>query len=93
MAKIIWSDLAIEYLKSIYDYIVKDSPQYASKMIDQILNRVYQLESFPNSDRVVPEFKQENLRELIINNYRIVYLVDEQIIGISRVHHSAKNIE
>jgi len=92
MVKIIWSDLAIEDLKSIHDYIAKDSPQYTNKMIDRILIRVDQLENFPNSGRVVPEFKNENLRELIINNYRIVYLVDEHFVSISRVHHSAKNI-
>ena len=92
MVKVVWSDLAIEDLKLIYDYIAKDSPHYANKMIDGILSRVYQLENFPNSGRIVPEFKDENLRELIINNYRIVYLVDENFVSISRVHHSAKYI-
>lgn len=92
MVKIIWSDLAIEDLKSIHEYISKDSPFYASKMVENILDRVEQLENFPISGRIVPEFKSDTIRELIIDNYRIIYLVDDRSVSISRVHHSAKNL-
>jgi addiction module RelE/StbE family toxin len=92
MVKIIWSDLAIEDLKSIHDYISKDSTRYASEMIERIIQRVDQLENFPNSGRKVPEFDNELIRELIVDNYRIVYNVDEQFVSISRIHHSSKLI-
>ena len=92
MVKIIWSDLAIEDLKSIHDYISKDSIRYASEMIERIIQRVDQLENFPNSGRKVPEFDNELIRELIVDNYRIVYNVDEQFVSISRIHHSSKLI-
>jgi addiction module RelE/StbE family toxin len=93
MVKIVWSDLAIDDLKSIHEYISKDSPRYADKMIERILKRVEQLENFPQSGRVVPEFNQKTLRELIQDNYRIVYTIEDQFVAISRVHHSAKNID
>ena len=92
MVKIIWSDLAIEDLKSIHDYISKDSTRYASEMIERVIQRVDQLEKFPNSGRKVPEFDNELIRELIVDNYRIVYNVDEQFVSISRIHHSSKLI-
>ena len=37
MAKIIWSDLAIDDLKSIHDYISKDSTRYAAEMVERII--------------------------------------------------------
>jgi toxin ParE1/3/4 len=92
MVKVIWTDLAISDLKSIHEYISRDSKTYADNFISKIIQRVDQLETFPKSGRVVPEFNTEDLRELIIGNYRIVYRIQEGFVGIARVHHSARNI-
>lgn len=92
MVKIIWSDLAIDDLKSIHDYISKDSTRYATEIVEKIIDRVRQLENFPKSGRIVPEFNNDLVRELIIDNYRIVYTVSEQFISIARIHHSARLI-
>ena len=92
MVKIIWSNLAIDDLKSIHDYISKDSTRYATEIVEKIIERVRQLENFPKSGRIVPEFKNDLIRELIIDNYRIVYTVSKQFISIARIHHSARLI-
>jgi plasmid stabilization system protein ParE len=55
MAKIIWSELALEDLKHIHNYISKDSLIYANRVIEKIILRIEQLEEFPRSGRVVPE--------------------------------------
>ena len=49
MVKVIWTDFAIEDLKSIHEFISKDSKTYADKFIEKIINKVDQLEEFPNS--------------------------------------------
>ncbi len=90
MVKIIWSDLAIDDLKSIHEYISKDSSRYADEMIKRILKQVDQLENFPVSGRIVPEFNKDSIREIILGNYRIVYVADDQFVNISRIHHSSK---
>ncbi len=89
MVKVIWTDLAIEDLKSIHEYIARDSKFYSERFIEKIISRVDQLESFPNSGRIVPEFASEKIRELIEGNYRIVYRVHTDHVGIVRVHNSA----
>lgn len=93
MVKVIWTDFAIEDLKSIHDYIALDSKTYASKFIEKIIQRVDQLESHPKSGRIVPEFNNETIRELIEGNYRIVYKVSTDHIGIVRIHHSARQLK
>ena len=90
MVKIIWTQLAIDDLKSIHGYIVTESNVYANRMIEKIITRVDQLERFPESGKIVPEFGQKSIRELIEGNYRIVYKIHFEYIGIARVHHSAK---
>ncbi|HEY6435854.1 MAG TPA: type II toxin-antitoxin system RelE/ParE family toxin [Ignavibacteriaceae bacterium] len=73
MVKVIWTDFAIEDLKSIHDYIAQDSKAYASRFIEKVIQRVDQLEMHPKSGRIVPEFNLDTIRELIEGNYRIVY--------------------
>lgn len=93
MVKIVWTDLAIEDLKIIHDYIVQDSRLYADRFISKLINRVDQLENFPTSGRIVPEFGNENIRELIEGNYRIVYKIKPNHIGIVRIHHAARQLK
>ncbi len=90
MVKIIWTEIAIEDLKIIYSYISRDSKKYAEKLTNKIIERIEQLENFPNSGRIVPEFNNIQIRELIEGNIRIVYFYQTIIIAILRIHHSSQ---
>ena len=90
MVKLIWTEIAIEDLRSIHEYISKDSKVYADRFIDKLINKVGQLEKFPKSGRIVPEFNSEIIRELIEGNYRIIYQINSDDIGILRIHHAAR---
>ena len=56
MVKVIWTEFALDDLKSIHEYISKDSKPYADKLIAKLIRRVDQLERFPKSGRITPEF-------------------------------------
>lgn len=91
MVEIIWTPFALEDLQSIYDYIAKDSPYYANRFIDKLVDRVDILIDHPKAGRIVPEFENELIRELIEGSYRIIYKINSITeIGIVRVHHSAR---
>ncbi len=91
MEKIIWSYLAINDLQDIYDYICKDSELYALRLTERIVERVEILNTHPTAGTVVPEFEQENIRQLIQGNYRIIYRINSDgSIGIARVYHGAR---
>jgi toxin ParE1/3/4 len=91
MVKINWTELSISDLKSIYDYISQDSKRYASLTINKIYNRAQLLIEQPQIGRIVPEFNDPNIRELIIGNYRLVYkLLDEYSLDILRIYNSAR---
>ena len=93
MVEIIWTELAIEDLESIHAYISKDSKVYADRQVDKIIKRVDQIGNFPKSGRVVPEFNSEFIRELIEGNYRIIYKIHSDNIGIVRIHHAARQLK
>ena len=92
MAEIIWSDLAVEDLRSIYEFIAADSVFYASRQVERLIARTEQLQAFPASGRVVPEFDNPDLRELIEGNYRIIYKLGSEMVYIVRVHHASRMI-
>ena len=92
MVKVVWTDLAIEDLKSIFDYISQDSRHYAFNQIQKIQDRVDQLANFPESGRIVPEFQINHYRELIEGNYRILYRLFPDRVDILRIHHTSRKI-
>ena len=51
------------------------------------------LEQFPRAGRKVPEFDDDNLRELIAYSYRIIYRVEEADVIVAAVIHGKRNVE
>ena len=90
MVTLKWTEFAIEDVNAIHDYIALDSEFYARKFTDRIIERAEALRMHPNLGRVVPEFSNEQIRELIEGNYRIIYKTESETVSIIRVHHSAK---
>ncbi len=85
--KIIWSPLAIDRVAEIAQYIAQDSPNSAQKWVESIFNAVDRLEQFPKSGRVVPEIMQDDFREIIYGNYRIIYRLYSENVSILSVRH------
>lgn len=85
-----WQPTATEHLVSIYQYIARDSPRYARKMVDRITARSKQLGTFPRSGQVVPEFGDPMLREIYEGAYRIIYRVLEKKVSVVAVIHAAR---
>ncbi len=60
MVKVLWTDFAIEDLRSIHAFIAQDSKVYADRFIEKVITRVEQLEAYPQYGRVVPEFNSDS---------------------------------
>ena len=94
MDKVIWTDNALQDLNDIGEYISKDSERYAQLTVNRLFDSVDILESYPFSGKVVPEYNDISIREIIKGNYRIVYqIVNENRIDILTVHNCARLIE
>ena len=92
MVKVIWTQRSLNDLKSIAEYISKDSVKYASLTLERIINVTKYLETNPRIGRMVPEVgKNDKIREIIFVNYRIIYKITSSLtVHILTVHHSAK---
>jgi len=93
MVKVLWTDIARDDLKSVFEYISEDSSFYAKRFTEKLLVKVEVLVEFPKMGRIVPEFENPEIRELIEGNYRIVYKVFEDRVDILRIHHASRQLK
>ena len=85
--KIIWSPLAIDRASEIAGYISQDKRPAAEKWTDTVFSKVEQLKPSPEIGRMVPEIKNEQFREIIYGNYRIIYRIEKKQISILTIRH------
>ncbi|HLD35198.1 MAG TPA: type II toxin-antitoxin system RelE/ParE family toxin [Planctomycetota bacterium] len=85
-----WSPSAADDLISICRHIEKDSRYYAANFAKNIIVRIEVLSAFPDAGRIVPEYDNHNIREIIYHNYRIVYRRKKGMIEIIRITHGAR---
>lgn len=90
--KIIWTEDGLCSLEEIVEFIAKDSRYFASNFVKNVLTCVEKLPKFPHLGRVVPEYEDPALRELIYQNYRIVYRVSETAIYVVLVIHGSHRL-
>lgn len=77
-------------MDAIASYIAVDSPTYASTVVRRIVALARTLSEFPFSGRKVPEYDDENIRELIAYSYRIIYVAEEDSVIIAAVIHGKR---
>ena len=90
--KVFWTETAINHLSAIYSYIAQNSPPYAQRLVERITSRSQQIAQFPLSGRIVPEFKTQQIREVIEGSYRIIYYLKSEQIDVLAVVHGRKYI-
>jgi len=90
--KLIWTDPSVEDLRSIRDYIARDSDYYAADLVEHLILFVERLLQLPRLGRVVPEAGDENIRELIYQNHRIIYRISGKRIEILAIVHGRRDL-
>ena len=85
-----WTMQAADDLAAIKEFIGRDSPTYARRVVEQLYDAAGQLVAFPDIGRVVPERGQPHIREILRPPYRIIYRRAADLVEILAVHHSAR---
>lgn len=91
MARLIWSVQGSEDVESIAEYIGQSSPANAREFIQQVKELAASLPQQPRLGSMVPEWEDENLRERLLNNFRVIYRIrDEDVIIVTVVRGSRR---
>ena len=81
--KITWSPTSLKHIEAIGDFIALDSPKRAQMFVKKLIDSVERLKDFPLSGSIVKE--SPNLRQVIVQGYRVVYRARDKQIEILAV--------
>ena len=90
MAKVTWLNVALADVEDICEFIAADSPHSASALGRRIFAVAKRLSTFPLSGRTVPEIESDDIREIIVANYRVMYRVLPEEVEVMAVVHGRR---
>jgi plasmid stabilization system protein ParE len=96
MAKVAirFAESALTDLESIRAwYAEQDVPEVGERLLGEIVADIEALADHPDMGRVVPEFDQPFLRELIRPPFRIVHRRDPKLVRVVRVWRSERLLD
>lgn len=80
MAKIIWTEPALNNLEDVAEYIALSNLPAAQRLVKKVFEKVDRLEQHPKSGKIPQELPKFGFRELIVNPCRIFYKqVDKKV--------------
>lgn len=89
--KIFISNSAFNDLENIKEYYQEEGvPHVGKQFVISIIDHIQTLRDNPDIGRIVPEFDEVKIRELIHSPFRIVYLKEQSSIHVIRVWRSER---
>lgn len=85
-----WTERASQDTLGIFDFIADQSLAYAESVYERILSRPSQLELFPDSGSLVPEYNRPDIRELFVYSFRIIYRLENDEVRVLTVIHGSR---
>jgi toxin ParE1/3/4 len=86
-----WLQRALDGAAEAAKYIAVERPRAAGRWREGLIDTAERIAAFPVSGRMVPEAEEQDLREMIYGDYRVIYLLDEPPVIIA-VHHSRRRL-
>ena len=82
MARLIWTEPALQDLEQIADYIALDNDSAARRLIQAVFSQVELLESFPEMCPKPHDLPDTDYRHLVVKPLRIFYRIHGDLIYI-----------
>ena len=91
--KVDWTEHAYAQLDEAMAFIARDRPETAMVWLERILDAGASLAEMPDRGRVVPEAAREDVRELIISPYRLIYRRGPKAVTVTMVVHERRDLK
>jgi toxin ParE1/3/4 len=88
--EVVWTEPAWQDLESTADFIARDSTIYAAAFVQEVKVAVGSLAQYAERGLVVPEFRDHEIRELLVRPYRLIYQLSNDRISILTLNHGAR---
>ena len=88
MARLIWTDPALNDLEAIAEYIALDKPDAAQRYIQRVFSAIERLARFPKSGSIPKEIPNLPHRQIVVPPCRIFCRIEKRDIFIVFVMRS-----
>ncbi len=89
---VVWTERAATELHDFAEFIARDSFHYAELVEDRCHQAVDSLAKFPSRNRIVPELRNKDIREIFVYDFRIIYHIAKDTVTILSIVHSARDL-
>ena len=88
-----WTAHAKAQLRHIHDYIAQDSPLYAKRVSEELVQTTLGLNELPRRGHKVRELNEDTIRELGVYSYRVIYEIKtDDLIEVLAVIHRRRHL-
>jgi toxin ParE1/3/4 len=88
--RVVWTSQADSMLAEALDYTAAERPSGAVRWLDDVMQQSRSLAQFPDLGRMVPELQRPEIRELLVDPYRIPYRRDDDQVTVLAVLHDRR---
>ena len=92
MGKVIWTEPGLDDLGDVMDFLARDAPHYAERIGMRIVDAADVLMQWPRSGTIVPEFGLDDIREIVVWPYRLIYTVRGEDSYVVAVIHGSRDL-
>ena len=93
MARLIWTEPALNDLETIAEYIALDKPDAARRCVQRVFEAVERRALFPKSGSIPSELPHLPYRQIVVPPCRIFYRIEGQDILIVFVMRSQQKFD
>lgn len=90
------TEKALADMEAIYNYIASNlqSPDTAMRQYDRIAGAIDSLDTFPERCKLLDSEREhsQGMRQLLVDNYSVIYLFEEMDVFVLRVLYSSSDI-
>ncbi len=84
-----WTKCAALDMVNIRDYKARESPAYADEFTDRVFERLEQISAFPDSGQIVLEYGRDDINEILVFSFRVIYQILDDHVRVLTVIHGA----
>jgi len=94
MAKLIWTEESLTWLRDIGEYLSSRNPQAAANVTEGIYNKAQLLIAHPRIGARFTDITEREVRALLYGHYQIVYeVIASDDVYVLAIFHSAMDID
>jgi toxin ParE1/3/4 len=90
--RVAWTETAVRGLDSCIAFAARESVDNAHRLLERLLDAADSLGTLSERGSPVPEYREPDLRQLLVNPFRLLYRASESEVFILGILHQRQDV-